>query len=254
MNKIDIGTSVLPTIEQQKEYFHANLRGRKISVWVAGAARELVLALADVISKVAIALFNSEGKMDCLHSAPGMRFTWYNRIDLKGLKRPNLPALYLGMIPQEKHVTGVDLPKGAQFVSIVQDFEYECIPDQMRGKATRIEAEVVDNRGMTVKAICKGVDLLEEKMNSGTPVYLHCKSGVGRSATVLGAWLTQQYVNQGISVEDALNQAISEVQKSRPDAQLKDVWGRDTKHTEALRNWAKNLEKNHSSLTVVIRK
>ena len=48
--------------------------------------------------------------------------------------------------------------------------------------------------------VCRTVDFIEENVNAGKSVYIHCKAGRGRSATVAICWLMK---SKQISAEEA---------------------------------------------------
>lgn len=199
----------------QKEYFKKNLAVRKGFVGIMDKVRE-------VIGAVEVKYFG--GKLPP-EGESGNRLSAFNRMNLPGEQK----EIYLGMIPDKDLYSRI--PKGAHAVSIVRDFEAEKMHSSMHNKRTVVNAE--DNVGMKPEEIEAGVEALKKAIdaNDNQAVYLHCKSGVGRSATVLAAYL-MKYKNM------TLDEAIETVQRDRPDAQLKGWFGiRDTKHTKALRNY-----------------
>lgn len=186
----------IPHLEDQKTYFHRALLGRKLLVSIGDALRGLF----------------------------GKRFSWFNRVETKSSKK-----LYLGMLPDD--LVKRKIPERALFVSVLQDFETEHM--DKKTKSFRVVVNSEDNVGMKPHEIDRGVAALHAAMKEqlDVPVYLHCKSGVGRSATVLAAYF-MKYENM------TLDQAIDRVQRDRPDAQLRGWFGRDNKHTKALREYS----------------
>lgn len=209
-------------LASQKEYFEKNLPRRKLFVGIAEWFREAVGA-------VKVKYFGGELPTE---GESGNRFSAFNRMNLPGEQK----EVYLGMIPDNDLHSRI--PKGVHAVSIVQNFEADKMQDSMHDKKTVVNAE--DNVGMEPKEIEAGVEALKNAIDAkdNQAIYLHCKSGVGRSATVLAAYL-MKYKNM------TLDEAIETVQRDRPDAQLRNSWlnpkrwfgFKDTKHTEALRNY-----------------
>jgi protein-tyrosine phosphatase len=204
------------SLEKQKSYFQRALFGRKLLVGLFDTLRKPFNWLSGVFGK------KSEV------GEPGKRFSWFNRVQIPDL--PDRKKVYLGGIPDD--LESRKIPSNTLFVSILQDFEAE----HMDGKTHEFRCVVnsEDNVGMQPDEINRGVEALAAAIesNPNTPVYLHCKSGVGRSATVLAAYLVQ---HKHMQLEDAINL----VQRDRPDAQLRGWFGRDNKHTKALREWKK---------------
>lgn len=196
-------------LEAQKRYFKNALRGRKILVRLGN----LVRGIKSIFSKQEPA-------------RSGERWSWYNQVEV-----PNANSgkkLYLGMIPDNLHKRSIS--KNALFVSILQDFEAQYMDSQTHSFRCVVNSE--DNVGMKPDEIERGIEALRAAMNqkNDTSVYLHCKSGVGRSATVLAAYLMKYH-------DMTLNEAIDRVQRDRPDAQLRGWFGSDNKHTRALKHW-----------------
>lgn len=229
-----------PTLEEQKKYFHRALLGRKIMVAVSNAFRNIK------------AFFG--GKQNVAGES-GVSKAWFNKVTynpgVDGLshdsKIKNLAGktLYLGMIPDD--VKKRQIPENIHAVSVLMDFEADCMDDSLKTKEKRHVVNAVDNIGMSPENISKGVDALQEAMTSGDKdhVYIHCKSGVGRSATVLAAWLIE---HRGYTFDGA----IRRVQADRPDAQLRTSSGKNTKHTQALKEWyQKRQEKQLDALSMV---
>ncbi len=174
----------------------------------------------------------------------------------------NSRKLYLGMIPDQKGEKqwgkGADIPGGWEelpsigtvqqdrrpafkCVAILEHWEAENMNPAMRAEATIVESQ--DNVGMKPDEINRGVEALHQALTNPKdtrPVYLHCKSGVGRSPTVLAAYLMKY---QG----KTLQEAIEIIERDRPDVHLrKSTWfglrSADTKHAEALKVWFLNEE------------
>jgi ribA/ribD-fused uncharacterized protein len=178
--------------------------------------------------------------------------SWFNEVNYSNNKTAK--KLYLGMIPNNLEEAGIPkgdyqkavgtvsekVPATIRTVSIVMPFEAEHIDPRVE-RGTVVPA--VDNVGMSPQEISGGVEALHRALSDAAdprPVYLHCKSGVGRSATVLAAYLME---HQG----KTLDEAIDIVHRDRPDAQLKGwLWGK-TKHREALEEYLESKNKVRKS-------
>jgi hypothetical protein len=223
--------NTVPSLEQQKKYFNEFLETR---TWFMNAAAK-VRSFAETV-------FGRFGYAAPKQGDSGVRGAWFNEIDDSAAeKKLNLKKkLYLGMIPNEDFIARKPehmITENIRTVSILEPFEAECIDSSIK-KNQKPDSVVnaIDNIGMLPATITKGVEALRKALSKadGVPlgsgddelVYLHCKSGVGRSATVLAAYLIQECGYE-------FDEAIQFVQKNRPDAHLRG----DNKHNRALRRW-----------------
>jgi protein tyrosine phosphatase (PTP) superfamily phosphohydrolase (DUF442 family) len=67
---------------------------------------------------------------------------------------------------------------------------------------------VVDDGAPTLEQLQEGVDFMAEEIGRGGSVYVHCKSGVGRAATMAAAYLVSTGLTNG--------EAWAKIQASRP--------------------------------------
>jgi hypothetical protein len=211
---------------KQKNYFHTHFSGRAIAVKIQRAFENLA------------SYFSTSSK-----DAPlKQKNQWYNQIDLSHLDAQKTHRIYLGMAPHQTQFFGVALPENVEYLAILKQFEYDIIYKNnptLRSFSKKIATEdVIDNQGMSLKAIDDGISLLEDQINRsqcGKGIYLHCKSGVGRSATVLAAYIMKRLKEtdpKGQITDQIFETAIGMIQRSRPDAQLT-----KGKHRAALKNW-----------------
>ena len=79
----------------------------------------------------------------------------------------------------------------------------------------------------------RGVDFIYKisKEHPSSSIYIHCKAGRTRSATLVGCYLIQQY---GMTPEEAVNL----IKEKRPHIWL------GTKQWEAIRNYYSNITSN----------
>lgn len=231
--KININPFVISRPLKESIYFHTHFHARAISIRIRKALQHISL----VIRKIADQIFSRNTKNTHVEIQNQKKYKWYNKIESKDLPSSIQNVnIYLGMAPQYTKFYGIDLPENTNYLSIVKQFEHDMIYRQSTLEARKISTEdVTDNQGMSIESIDEGVKLLERAIlnsNSDKGIYIHCKSGVGRSATVLAAYIFKN-LDSPLIEEHRINCAIQIVQNSRPDAQLI-----NSKHSEALKKWA----------------
>lgn len=117
-------------------------------------------------------------------------FQWYSVVD---------DNLLLGAIPlkedqhlDELHKLGVKL-----VISVVEPFELECRtlmgtpvqPEEWKAKGIhQVTLSAQDFRPPPFDILDQGAKLLDQYLSEGHRVYVHCKSGKGRSASVIAAY------------------------------------------------------------------
>jgi protein tyrosine phosphatase (PTP) superfamily phosphohydrolase (DUF442 family) len=76
-------------------------------------------------------------------------------------------------------------------------------PRQLQGaRMEYLWLPVIDASPPTLEQICCGVAWIEQQMDAGRTVYIHCAAGVGRSATLLACWYVYA---SGMGVSHALH-------------------------------------------------
>ncbi|XP_006113492.1 phosphatidylglycerophosphatase and protein-tyrosine phosphatase 1 [Pelodiscus sinensis] len=121
---------------------------------------------------------------------PGSQRPWFHRID---------PAVLLGALPlrgrsrrlvEEENVRGV----------LTMNEEYEtrflcCSPQEWEAMGVeQLRLSTVDLVGVpTLENLQRGVEFVLKHRDSGNSVYVHCKAGRSRSATMVAAYLIQLY-------------------------------------------------------------
>ena len=126
---------------------------------------------------------------------------WWNKID---------DNIYLGGIPLERfgHENLLKTNIGIKAVlSIVEDFEFE--QTTVVGKAvlkrawkTHLHLRCGDFHPPTNETLNKGAKWLKDQVEEGKKVYVHCKSGVGRSASIVVAYYMKY---RGMTLDKARN-------------------------------------------------
>jgi atypical dual specificity phosphatase len=126
-------------------------------------------------------------------------FPWWNQIDAQ---------IYLGAIPllNKNHITkfkelGIDA-----VVTILEMFEIQTdtyISQPVKGvdwKANNIENQLLltqDYSPIQMDKLNKGVEFMHDQITNGHTVYVHCKSGKGRSPTLIACYLLKYGLSNG---------------------------------------------------------
>jgi hypothetical protein len=163
----------------------------------------------------------------------GMHREAFSRVPLAelGIVAPTT-SLLLGMQPNrslaKKIIENARLLAQQPFiVSVLAPFEAKHTSSLL----DRDEMEIIsarDNIALSVQAIDAGVRKIEEAMALGNRyIYVHCKSGIGRSATVIAAFLIKR---GGLSSRAA----IEVIKELRPHSPLQ---RQGNYHALALRAW-----------------
>lgn len=112
--------------------------------------------------------------------------------------------LFLGILPSDKIVSFIksdvryatdSLPKilkgegRLKLISIVEDHELKTISKEL----DLVQVETPDNKPLPLDKIRQGVDAMDAALAVAQHVYVHCKSGVGRSATIIAAWYMKHF-------------------------------------------------------------
>lgn len=79
------------------------------------------------------------------------------------------------------------------------------------------------------------LDRVEQAIADGTPVYVHCFGGIGRTGTVVGCWLAEH----GCSGADAVDR-IAEMRAGTPDEQI--VSPETAEQREMVTTWRASAE------------
>lgn len=214
-----------------------------------GGLRQVVLTSVAVCSSVlAAAYWTGRGdwllKSDCGRLAfPSYVLFWpyhaLNAVLLRSVRTLSaeapfhevLPGLYLGsrLLPRDRAAVAkagirAVLDVSAEFgeISFLRQMpDYRCLP-------------LLDTCAPTNEALSKCVDWVRERL-AGGPVYIHCASGYGRSATVAAACLLAD--NPELSVPDA----IARLKSKRAGVELKEA------QIEAVIRYAAEIRKRAMS-------
>lgn len=131
--------------------------------------------------------------------------------------------LYLGALPLKNkgHLDDIMDLGVTHILSMVEDFELEDGWINQPVKKTEWEnagavvyqIPTVDFLPLSEIEITNGIEYLRQSLEDGHTVYIHCKAGVGRSASIVIAFLMH---TQGMS----LDEAIALVKEHRPQINL----------------------------------
>ncbi|MES2503559.1 MAG: dual specificity protein phosphatase family protein [Myxococcota bacterium] len=166
---------------------------------------------------------------------PGpLHFNSFNTIPLPPGVWANGCSFQLGMQPEDwlaKRINASAAEKKQEVfvVSVLEPFEAVHTSRKLKN-IHRVDSQ--DNRPMSPDEIDVGVKLLERAVAKGNQyVYVHCKSGAGRSATVIAAFLVK---HAGMTPE-AAGQYLYSMRKETVLARIPEHY-----HLTALKSWAVN--------------
>jgi atypical dual specificity phosphatase len=144
-------------------------------------------------------------------------YHWWNKID---------EGLYLGAIPLEQHIDLLqkELPGPIAILSLVEPFE---LADQYlltraashaewkrRGIPTK-QIPAIDFTAVSQDHLDEAVQFIHEMRKQGRTVYVHCKAGVGRSASVISAFLLEWGLASGKTFA-SVDSVIQFIKAKRP--------------------------------------
>lgn len=86
------------------------------------------------------------------------------------------------------------------------------------------------------------LDTVDSAIQSGSPVYIHCWGGVGRTGTVVGCY----FVRHGMSSKAALER-VNTLYQTRPRDFLLHTSPETDEQVEFIRNWREAVSSGHRS-------
>jgi len=129
---------------------------------------------------------------------------WYDKIT---------ENIFLGAIPikEKDHVKALKKEKINSVLTILEDFEIyrqtilttPITPNQW--KESKVKQKIIsakDAHPLSIDQIEEGVKFLIDEVKNKNRVYVHCKSGVGRSATVVACYLMNK--DRNLTVDKAI--------------------------------------------------
>lgn len=134
--------------------------------------------------------------------------------------------IVLGALPLAHHIQMLKDLKVNSVLTLVEEFERKQGLIHPLSK-TELESAGIDNLelpspdfiGVPLETIRKGVEYMHKKITNNDIVYVHCKAGRGRSATLVVAYLLKYGADEGLTFK-TVKKAIDFVKKIRPQISL----------------------------------
>lgn len=133
----------------------------------------------------------------------------------------------LGAIPlkNKKHIKKIEREGVSSVLSILELFELTpkmlSVPANYEDWAKRNirhkQIPAADFKPVPVHQLAEAVEYIHDHVHSGGKVYVHCKSGVGRSTMVVSAYLLKYHPRI-----KTVRQAVSYIKERRPQVHLND--------------------------------
>lgn len=126
--------------------------------------------------------------------------------------------LVLGALPLKAQKDLLQNLQTKAVLSLVEEFELEGLPicpkpiskqDWKQGKIAHLHLPVPDMKGLSIEEFEKGIEFIEQEQAKGKRVYVHCKAGRGRSASMVAAYYIKKYQLKP-------QEALSKLRKQRP--------------------------------------
>ncbi len=124
------------------------------------------------------------------------KYPWWNEIDEK---------LLLGAIPIKEKDHLQKIQTGA-VLTLLEEFELEnrwpfttaiSAEEWEKNNVQTLRISAVDIEGVKLEEIDQGVEFIRQQILKGRTVYVHCKAGIGRSATVVACYLLKYGLANG---------------------------------------------------------
>jgi len=92
---------------------------------------------------------------------------------------------------------------------------------------SHLKLNVVDYQSPSIEQVVQGVGYIEEMINLGNKIYVHCKAGKGRSATIVLCWLIK---SKKLNPESAMKFIVDKRPHVNKRIHKRDVVKRFVKH------------------------
>jgi protein-tyrosine phosphatase len=166
------------------------------------------------------------------HLYDPISYPWWNQIE-KNLYLGALPLKHMGHFEDLQRLGITDV------ITINEDFEISIQPDEWTEKGITNHRLVSEDYGpVSQENLSKGSDLINRLLREGACVYVHCKGGVGRSASLIIAKLIKWGTQSGQMFPTATD-AINHASTHRPLINL------NQKQQLALHEYKENLVQEH---------
>lgn len=119
---------------------------------------------------------------------PGRRY--WDRID---------DAVVMGAMPLARHVPDLSALGVRAVVNMCEEYPGPLAAYRAAG-IDQLHLPTIDFTAPSLQDVVRGVDYIEAHARKGESVYVHCKAGRGRSATLVLCWLI---THMGVSPEEA---------------------------------------------------
>lgn len=191
-----------------RAYFDGNAISNQPAIPMGSISQEVKLFFGRVYDALQIC----SGKIDA-----------YNQIDLTTLgNNPSIVNakkvnnLFLGIMPQAVVGDFSKLKSNTFFLSLLKDYEQiEVVyPEETAGQ---VSIPTADFEPVSASIIQQGVDEIENKIGKHD-VYVHCKSGKGRSAVIVVAYVMKkiwELSDKTIQFSECFERAVKIVTTSR---------------------------------------
>uniref|UniRef100_A0A1I7ZJY4 Phosphatidylglycerophosphatase and protein-tyrosine phosphatase 1 n=1 Tax=Steinernema glaseri TaxID=37863 RepID=A0A1I7ZJY4_9BILA len=196
----------------------------------------LVIAAADMFSS--LIFYPSLGYNLLRNRLQPTSWAWYNRID---------DSLLVGALPFQSMIPELRKENVGGIVCCTEEFETKSLPTTMTKEAWEDEqfkfhaVPMQDFTGTTSRQnIQSAVEFMEEIASTGKTVYVHCKAGRTRSATVAISYLMKRN-------DWAPNVAFEHLKSKRPQVLLRSAHWRTVNE---YRRFLDSLKQQNSKLSV----
>ena len=150
-------------------------------------------------------------------------FPWWNRVD---------KYLYLGAIPliNKNHLVQLKELGVSTVITVLEQFEMETDTyisqpvKQADWEANDVVNHIVetpDYNPIELKKIIDTVDFMHSQIKGGHTIYIHCKSGKGRSPTLLACYILKYGLSMGRKF-DTPDEVIEYIKEKRTIINLND--------------------------------
>jgi len=111
-----------------------------------------------------------------------LRRSWYSKID---------DGVFLGALPYPKLLSKLDDDGVCAILNTVREWNGNLGEYQSRGWV-HCWIPIIDFTPPTIEQLEHGVNFITDQVNAGRPVYVHCKAGKGRSASMVMGYLIRE--------------------------------------------------------------
>lgn len=139
---------------------------------------------------------------------------------------PITDNIVLGAIPLEHQLDRLKESNVSAVLTMLEPFERERglvkplnREDYEKAKIDNYAIETADFLGVPVESIVKGVEYVKKNVDLGEKVYIHCKAGRGRSATIVVAYFLKYGTPDGKKFS-SVEEAYKYVKAIRPQINL----------------------------------